>query len=154
LRKEELIEKLWPDSFVGENSLAQNISTLRKALDDGSGIQCIETVPRIGYRFTAPVSRVEEGSEPIVPTGAGLLPATEQAGTRIDPSPEMSLAPVAVSPPTSAGARASRKLIAGVIALALILAVAIGFWLRNRTQPVVPTNTPLRVAVLPFRNLK
>src|SRR5215471_6092433 len=92
LRKEELIEKLWPDSFVGENSLAQNISTLRKALDDGSGIQCIETVPRIGYRFTAPVSRVEAGSEPIVPTGAGLLPAIDQDGTRIDPSPEMSLA--------------------------------------------------------------
>src|SRR5437773_6933943 len=53
LRKDELIEKLWPDSFVGENSLAQNISVLRKALDeDPSGQQYIETLPRLGYRFT------------------------------------------------------------------------------------------------------
>src|SRR6185295_16705904 len=60
LRKDELIEKLWPESFVGDNSLAQNISALRKALDEGSGQQHIETVPRLGYRFLVPVRKVEE----------------------------------------------------------------------------------------------
>lgn len=54
--KEELLEKVWPDTFVEESNLAQNIYTLRKALGqapDGEGY--IATVPRRGYRFTATV---------------------------------------------------------------------------------------------------
>lgn len=56
LSKEEMMEKVWPDSFVEENNLAQNISILRKALgarDMGAGF--IETVSKRGYRFTAAV---------------------------------------------------------------------------------------------------
>ena len=52
LTKKELMQKVWPDSFVEENNLAQNISILRKAL----GEQYIQTVPKRGYRFVAPVS--------------------------------------------------------------------------------------------------
>jgi DNA-binding winged helix-turn-helix (wHTH) protein len=56
LSKEELIEKVWPDSFVEENNLAQNISAIRKALGEAqSGQKFIETVPRRGYRFVAEV---------------------------------------------------------------------------------------------------
>lgn len=56
LDKKELMEKVWPDSFVEENNLAQNISTLRKALGESeNGIKYIETVPRRGYRFVADV---------------------------------------------------------------------------------------------------
>ena len=56
LSKEELMKKVWPDSFVEENNLAQNISMLRKALDEeGSGQKYIETVPKRGYRFVADV---------------------------------------------------------------------------------------------------
>src|SRR5688500_15344410 len=54
LDKEELMKQVWPDSFVEENNLAQNISTLRKVLDDG-GAKFIQTVPRRGYRFAAEV---------------------------------------------------------------------------------------------------
>src|SRR3954467_10140059 len=54
LGKKELMEKVWPDSFVEENNLAQNISLLRKILGEGvSGRQYIETVPKRGYRFVA-----------------------------------------------------------------------------------------------------
>src|SRR5918911_3182254 len=54
--KEELMRKVWPDSFVEENNLAQNISMLRKALgEDGGGQKYIETVPKRGYRFAAEV---------------------------------------------------------------------------------------------------
>ncbi len=57
LGKEELMRRVWPDSFVEENNLAQNISVLRKALgEDGGGRRYIETVPRRGYRFVADVS--------------------------------------------------------------------------------------------------
>src|SRR5262245_39747560 len=56
LSKEELIAKLWPDSFVEESNLAQNISTVRRALGDQlDGRSYIETVPKRGYRFIAQV---------------------------------------------------------------------------------------------------
>lgn len=50
--KEELMQAVWPDSFVEESNLTRNISVLRKALNrtDG-GPQYIETVPKRGYRF-------------------------------------------------------------------------------------------------------
>ena len=51
LTKQELMQKVWPDSFVEENNLAQNISTLRKAI----GEEFIQTVPKRGYRFTGDV---------------------------------------------------------------------------------------------------
>ena len=56
LEKDELLRKVWPDTFVEESNLAQHISILRKALRDGEeGVQFIETVPRYGYRFVAEV---------------------------------------------------------------------------------------------------
>src|SRR4051794_1118499 len=62
--KEELMRRVWPDSFVEENNLAQNISMLRKALgEDGGGQKYIETVPKRGYRFAAEV-REETFAEP------------------------------------------------------------------------------------------
>jgi TolB-like protein/DNA-binding winged helix-turn-helix (wHTH) protein len=56
LEKEELLKKVWPGTFVEESNLAQHISILRKALQDGEGgFRYIETVPRRGYRFVAEV---------------------------------------------------------------------------------------------------
>ncbi|MEP6913134.1 MAG: winged helix-turn-helix domain-containing protein [bacterium] len=58
VRKDDLMKKVWPDTFVEEGNLTQNVSLLRKALgESASGPQFIETVPRRGYRFVAPVSR-------------------------------------------------------------------------------------------------
>jgi DNA-binding winged helix-turn-helix (wHTH) protein/pimeloyl-ACP methyl ester carboxylesterase len=57
--KQELMNAVWPEIVVEENNLDRNISTLRKALaDDGNGKQFIETVPRVGYRFVAPVKEI------------------------------------------------------------------------------------------------
>ncbi|PYS51164.1 MAG: hypothetical protein DMF68_05200 [Acidobacteria bacterium] len=55
LCKDELMKMLWPDSFVEESSLTQNISLLRKALGESEEQKFIETVPKCGYRFVAPV---------------------------------------------------------------------------------------------------
>lgn len=49
LEKDEMIRALWPDTFVEEGSLSNNIFLLRKAL--GENPSFIETVPRRGYRF-------------------------------------------------------------------------------------------------------
>lgn len=54
LSKEDLMSRVWPDSFVEENNLAQCISLLRRVLGENpQGEKYIETVPRHGYRFTA-----------------------------------------------------------------------------------------------------
>jgi pimeloyl-ACP methyl ester carboxylesterase/DNA-binding winged helix-turn-helix (wHTH) protein len=75
LGKEELMKRVWPDSFVEENNLAQNISALRKALgEDAGGRKYIETVPRRGYRFVADVREgpgVSAGREGGYSTGPG-----------------------------------------------------------------------------------
>ena len=56
LKKQDLIERVWPGTFVEESNLAQNIATLRKALGDHSKDHpFILTVPKQGYRFVTPV---------------------------------------------------------------------------------------------------
>jgi DNA-binding winged helix-turn-helix (wHTH) protein len=56
VEKGELMNHLWPDTLVEENSLSQNIYLVRKALgEESQGSRYIETVPRRGYRFIAPV---------------------------------------------------------------------------------------------------
>lgn len=58
VEKDELMKRIWPDTFVEEANLAVNISLLRKTLGERpGGGQYIETVPRRGYRFVADVSR-------------------------------------------------------------------------------------------------
>ena len=65
--KEDLLARVWPDTHVSEATLAQNIFTLRKALEDGQGTEYIETVPKQGYRFTAPVTLANESTVPSSP---------------------------------------------------------------------------------------
>jgi len=62
-----LMAALWPDSFVEESNLTQNVFLLRKALGEDQGDHYyIKTVPRVGYRFIAPVRRVLDESDAVV----------------------------------------------------------------------------------------
>lgn len=67
--KEELLRTLWPESFVEEANLSVNVSAVRRAISDGQNgqAQYIETVPKLGYRFIAPVREV-------APSGIQQLP--------------------------------------------------------------------------------
>ena len=70
ISKEELLQKVWPDTFVEESNLSYNIFALRKALGDAAeSSRYIETVPKKGYRFRASVS-------PATPPG-NAQPASE-----------------------------------------------------------------------------
>ncbi|HEX8502559.1 MAG TPA: winged helix-turn-helix domain-containing protein [Pyrinomonadaceae bacterium] len=61
MSKEELLKEIWPDTFVGEATLAQNVFTLRRALGEAEGGRpFIETVPRRGYRFAVKVTERRE----------------------------------------------------------------------------------------------
>ncbi len=63
VEKQAFIDRLWPDTVVGESTLTRYISDLRKALGDQSAI--IETVPKSGYRLTVPAVSLDEASAAI-----------------------------------------------------------------------------------------
>jgi DNA-binding winged helix-turn-helix (wHTH) protein len=70
--KDDLMKRVWPNTFVEEGNLTQNISLLRKALGESpGGVQFIETVPRRGYRFVADTNQSwhEEPLEPAPENG-------------------------------------------------------------------------------------
>src|SRR5690349_11606996 len=69
VKKEELIQHVWPDSFVEEGNLTNNISILRREL--GESEKYIETVPKHGYRFAATVK--------VLPVKQAPVPAPSQA---------------------------------------------------------------------------
>jgi TolB-like protein/DNA-binding winged helix-turn-helix (wHTH) protein/tetratricopeptide (TPR) repeat protein len=133
IEKDELLRKIWPDTFVEEGSLTQNISILRKALgENGDGEEFIQTIPKRGYRFAVPVRAT---SEPLV----------IEEHCRVEASVDAEV----VERQTSRRA----IWISGVV-LTLALAATAGFLgvrLRSRGQM---GDQPIRsVAVLPLQNL-
>src|SRR5580704_6716257 len=78
LTKDELLKKIWPDTFVEEVNLAVNISTLRKAFGENpQDGRYIATVPGKGYRFVAEVREIssEGGNEPGAIAALGVNPS-------------------------------------------------------------------------------
>jgi Tol biopolymer transport system component/DNA-binding winged helix-turn-helix (wHTH) protein len=81
--KDELLGEIWPEAFVEESTIAQNVFTLRKALGQThTGNQFIETVPKHGYRFVADVKAVDgatnAGPETVRPGAAHEITAGEE----------------------------------------------------------------------------
>lgn len=59
LTKAALMDRIWPEGFVEEANLAQNVHVLRKTFRHHGSAGWIDTIPHRGYRFTAPVRRRE-----------------------------------------------------------------------------------------------
>ena len=77
--KGEIIGTGWPRTVVAEGNLFVQIAALRRILDGAQpGQSCIQTVIGRGYRFVAPVTRVEPASLPI----SSSIPPIEVAGPR------------------------------------------------------------------------
>jgi eukaryotic-like serine/threonine-protein kinase len=74
VEKDDLIKRVWPNTFVEDGNLNKNISVLRKALGawDG-GREYIETVPKRGYRFVAPVNEVTHAEQAAQQSYSGNL---------------------------------------------------------------------------------
>jgi DNA-binding winged helix-turn-helix (wHTH) protein/Tol biopolymer transport system component len=65
LTKDQLMQAVWPDTTVEEANLAYHVFAIRKALGESADSdQYIETVPKRGYRFAAPVKAVADGRPP------------------------------------------------------------------------------------------
>jgi TolB-like protein/DNA-binding winged helix-turn-helix (wHTH) protein len=134
--RDEMRDKLWDsDTFVDyERSLNSAIRRLREVLGDSQeSPRYIETVPRLGYRFIAPVEEMSSSGEP----------------THTD-SPETSrneAAAKVIAPPDR-----HWSLILGIPAVLLTLVVGYLLWSRARFRPQ-PSGERLMLAVLPFENL-
>jgi TolB-like protein/DNA-binding winged helix-turn-helix (wHTH) protein/Tfp pilus assembly protein PilF len=63
VEKDEFMRRLWPDTFVEDAAVAENISRLRRALGDADAQRFVVTVPKRGYRFAAAVTRVAAAAE-------------------------------------------------------------------------------------------
>jgi DNA-binding winged helix-turn-helix (wHTH) protein len=57
--KEQLMERLWPNQFVEEANLTQNVYRLRRVFAEGGLSDAIETIPCRGYRFVAAIDPLE-----------------------------------------------------------------------------------------------
>ena len=126
--KDDLMKRVWPDTFVEEGNLTQNISLLRKALGETpGGVQFIETVPRRGYRFVAETSPA--GNH--VPKVSAEIPAVE-------------IPSAVVAAPESR----SRRTPAFVLAAGLVIAGIIG--VMYFTSKAGNTSAIGSIAVLPF----
>ena len=65
LTKDEMMTRLWDESFVEEGNLAKNISRLRKILN-ADGVELIETMPKRGYRFRADIKQIDGAANLLV----------------------------------------------------------------------------------------
>ena len=76
--KDELMKLIWPRGYVDESNLTKHIWLIRRALGDGEHeSHFIETVPKAGYRFIAPVRTDEAGLQPAASPPTPAAVATE-----------------------------------------------------------------------------
>ena len=133
LEKEELIRALWPDSFVEEGNLSNNIFVLRKAL--GEDPQYIETVPKRGYRFVGAVRQLP--SPPLRHQEKPRLELASPATQRSAPDASSLILSHSVhpTPPTVAAFVRWRKLSAWLSAGAVCIVVVAFAYLKWRHPP-------------------
>ena len=150
LTKDAMMQMLWPDSFVEESSLTQNISLLRRALGEaGDGQPYIETIPKRGYRFVAEVTEHEDsGSELVMrerTTTQVVIEEHEIENGRSISAPQVTALQARVP-----GHRRALKV---AVAIAVVVAVSVLAFLfisvRNRAK--LDAFVPQTVAVLPFK---
>src|SRR5215213_8817662 len=139
LEKDELMDKIWADSFVEDSNLTFNIRQLRKILgDDAHDPKYIKTVRRHGYRFIANVRQISEENNRVDTTDA---PAVVYQPTKIA-APEISAALPKIQKSFS------KLLLASFVLLAA--AVLFGAWfVKNK---VFQTSAPVLAA--PFASEK
>lgn len=145
LEKEVLLERVWPNQFVEESNLSFNISALRKALGEGhNGQRYIETVPKKGFRFVAPVTIHDSTEREVV---------TRRGGNEVTPEGEVTTGAFpGDGPKTSDKSWLSRNslrvaAVAGVLALGIV-----GLLLGLSKNSATPVETSVKtLAVLPFK---
>jgi TolB-like protein/DNA-binding winged helix-turn-helix (wHTH) protein/Flp pilus assembly protein TadD len=140
--QDELLEALWPETYVNPEILRKYILDVRKILGDKPDKPVfIETLPKRGYRFIAPVTDESAAKPPSLPASHG--------------TPKMVSSKTEALAPHRKGLFDKGRLGELVIATALLLIVAGAaghFWPRRNKKPVPPLNGN-SIAVLPFADM-
>jgi TolB-like protein/DNA-binding winged helix-turn-helix (wHTH) protein/Tfp pilus assembly protein PilF len=143
ITREQLRHRLWPaDTFVDvDNSVNAAINRLREALGDSAeSPRFVETLPRRGYRFVAPVMEVKSAGD--------STPGTANKAAHVEPD--------AILQDRSIARRSWRKVVLALgIAAALMVAASIWAWQRWQVRKsALQVSPPIRsLAVLPLENL-
>jgi eukaryotic-like serine/threonine-protein kinase len=164
LTRDELLKNVWPDTNVDENSLAQSISALRRALEEKPGDNnYVVTLPGRGYQFVSQVQVIAPANLAVVPEAAavashgsaGVLIQQQMIRTSVITEEQQPFRPPSL--PRQGSVR--------IVALCAIAAIAVagiyawrqfhGVSSRANPAPVTLSGTPGRrsIAVLGFRNL-
>ena len=133
ISKDDLMERVWPGTFVEESNLSKNVSLLRKALSNGHDhSDYIETIPTIGYRFVEPVQHKAGGDAAMERNGDVVMPVEKEK--HVVPAPLYRL-----------------WLWSGFALLLLVGTSLVWFkWTRHQST-LIPAGAS--VAVMPFLNL-
>lgn len=168
VEKDELMRKVWPDTFVEESNLSVHVFALRKALGETiEGNSYIETVPRQGYRFTATVRDVGTTGAELVVERHTLSRVTiverealidgehAKANRGLPPAPLLVnyASPTAISEPSHKSQQFQKRAV--FIGVALLLGFSLLAYLRlaNEAKPPQTSAEVKSLAVLPFRTL-
>ena len=146
LTKDELLEAVWPDVNVVENTLAQRIREIREALGDGAhGARFIKTVPKVGYQFIARARRRAAWCRwRRQPSRA----SRRQARCRVPPG--------AIWKPTFPRTSVSDSLLPVAIACVMLVGLIGAGYFVATARPAQPPGSPAAItsiAVLPFKPL-
>jgi len=133
VEKDELMKRVWPDSFVEESNLTHQIYTLRKALGKASDEkEYIQTIPRRGYRFVAEVSETRNEA------GKADYPVTVEEFATADATAGVNIREVEPEPKPDASSfgnnliRSRAKPVALACLLLVIVAGAAFWWIKAR----------------------
>ena len=144
--QDELLGALWPETFVNPEVLRKYILEIRKALGDRpNNPEFIETFPKRGYRFIAPVIEESAAEPPDVPWSH----ATEEHAIAEDDGPP-------AAPSEQEGSFVQRRLWKlAIIAMLVVVAAAglSGYFLLARNGRNAHPVTDTSIAVLPFADV-
>jgi Tol biopolymer transport system component/DNA-binding winged helix-turn-helix (wHTH) protein len=144
LKKDELMDKIWADSFVEESNLTFNIRQLRKILgDDAHAPKYIKTVRQHGYRFIAEVRQIsaEEKLKDEAQVSFPEVKSEAEKPQAFEPTDLQSASIVPAEQPSAAPLPKTRNILAPVFVASVILligAVVISSW-YERSKSSAPS---------------
>jgi TolB-like protein/DNA-binding winged helix-turn-helix (wHTH) protein/Flp pilus assembly protein TadD len=145
--QDDILEALWPETYVNPEVLRKYILEIRKALGDRpDNPEFIETVPKRGYRFVAPVTDESATEPPDMPTSH----LTEQQGTEQNDGP-------ATTPSEQESSFGKHRVwtfaLVPVPLVVLLAAAMVGYHLVRQKRNSFPVASAASIAVLPFSDM-
>jgi TolB-like protein/DNA-binding winged helix-turn-helix (wHTH) protein/Flp pilus assembly protein TadD len=146
MSQDKILEVLWPETYVNPEALRKYIQEIRKALSDRpDNPEFIETLPKRGYRFVAPVTDETGAGPPEVATSHSTAHQATEATV------EAEATPLAVE--TASGKRVLWKLAIALV-MTVVTAAAIGAYFRPaRSRAKASSLNNTSIAVLPFADM-